>query len=290
MGAIEIKLPEIKLDPETIGFVQRILGPLAEAGDFLSEKIRFYRWQSSIKTMQRAEEIARAHGIEPKQIPLKTLVPLLEKSSLEDENSSLLEKWATLLAQAAADPNSVHAMYIDVLSRLLSEDVAALEIIIPRSLIEGINNSNIADKVRAAVVHISAVRDVNHDRVRREINAVIGSKSKSEYYEALKYYIFGLSEYNGTVIIVEAGINFEPFEKDDLCVFTELFTNVSSLDVLESCGLIARPEFRYPVTHGEAYVSFAVPTAFGIGFIAACRGDGLKKAAMTRASQPRERS
>lgn len=101
---------------EALAFFQRIIGPVAEASDFLSDKIRFFRWKSAAKTISRAREIAKQRGVEPQEIPLKFLVPFLEKSSLEDEDSPLIEGWANLLVGASQDFNTKHKIYIDILS------------------------------------------------------------------------------------------------------------------------------------------------------------------------------
>jgi hypothetical protein len=44
---------------DTANFVKRILGPLAEIGDLFSEKVRFLRWKSAAKTLNRAAEIVK---------------------------------------------------------------------------------------------------------------------------------------------------------------------------------------------------------------------------------------
>jgi hypothetical protein len=276
MGAIEVKLPDVNLSPEAVGFLQRVLGPFAEAGDFLSEKIRFYRWHSSLKTVKRAEEIAREHGVSPKEVPLKTLVPLLEKASLEDDGSELIEKWATLLAQASADPDLVHSIYVDVLSRLRPEDVVVLELIISEKLVEAYNEeSAVKNKTTLWTIRAAADQDSVYDHVRRQILSIMRNKTKEQCYKELRVYIHKLNKQSST-FVENAGVNFDPFTKDDICVFNSELTSFASLDVLESCGLIARRHYRFAVPHGEGYLTLVTPTPFGIGFVSACRGDMLK--------------
>jgi hypothetical protein len=89
-------------------FLQRILGPVAEAIEFLSDKIRFYRFRSAIRTLERAKEITEASGITPKELPLKFLVPFLEDCSLEQEDSPFIEQWAKLLSSASKSAASCH--------------------------------------------------------------------------------------------------------------------------------------------------------------------------------------
>jgi hypothetical protein len=85
---------------DIVGFFKRLAGPLAEATDFLSDKIRYYRFKSAMKTVMRAKEINAQSGISPNEIPLKFLVPFLEDCSLEEEDSPLIEQWAKLLSSA----------------------------------------------------------------------------------------------------------------------------------------------------------------------------------------------
>lgn len=103
---------------ETLAFLQRLLGPFAEASDFLGEKIRFYRWKSAIGTLLRARQIIEKEGLEPTQLPLKFLVPFLEDCSLEDPDCSLVERWARLLAAATGGYRDEHLAFSRILAEL----------------------------------------------------------------------------------------------------------------------------------------------------------------------------
>lgn len=85
-------------------FAEKLVGPATEElGLIIGEKVRLLRLKSSIKTFKRAKEILLEAGYsEPKPVDLKTLVPLLEGCSLEDEDSELIDKWAGLLANASS--------------------------------------------------------------------------------------------------------------------------------------------------------------------------------------------
>ena len=103
---------------ETLAFCQRILGPVAEATDFLTDKIRYYRWRSALRTLARAREFTEELGIEPQPVPVKFLVPFLENCSLEEEESQLLDKWARLLSSATAQFRDEHLTYSNILSHI----------------------------------------------------------------------------------------------------------------------------------------------------------------------------
>jgi hypothetical protein len=69
---INLKVPE-DVTRDTLTFAKRILGPLAEIGDLFSDKVRFLRFKSAAKTLNRAAEIAKENGFSPSTIPMKFL-------------------------------------------------------------------------------------------------------------------------------------------------------------------------------------------------------------------------
>jgi hypothetical protein len=112
---------------DTANFVKRILGPLAEIGNLFSEKVRFLRWKSAAKTLNRAAEIVKEMGISPREIPIKFLVPFIEDASLEEEESLLIEQWASLLASASEGFASLHVAIKDVLKNISSKEAMLIE-------------------------------------------------------------------------------------------------------------------------------------------------------------------
>ncbi|MEM7680245.1 MAG: hypothetical protein AAF182_04520, partial [Pseudomonadota bacterium] len=80
---IKNNLPENVIN-DASKFLQRLVGPIAEASDLLSDKIRLYRYENAIKTIKRAKEICAENKIEINEIPLAFLVPFLEASSMQE--------------------------------------------------------------------------------------------------------------------------------------------------------------------------------------------------------------
>jgi hypothetical protein len=109
-----------------LAFVQRLLGPIAEASDFISDKVRFYRFRSAVRTVELADQIVQRSGQHIRQVPLKFLVPFLENCSLEDEDSELTKRWAALLARAATEPNPAFIAYINILSNIDPDEAKIL--------------------------------------------------------------------------------------------------------------------------------------------------------------------
>jgi hypothetical protein len=69
-------------------------------------------------------------GIEPKSVPLRVLVPLLEGASLEDDDD-LSTKWAALLANAATPEYNVNLIpsFSNILSQLSPRDAKVLDLL-----------------------------------------------------------------------------------------------------------------------------------------------------------------
>jgi hypothetical protein len=123
---INLKVPE-DVTRDTVSFARRILGPVAELGDLFSDKVRFLRFRSAAKTLNRAAEIAKEQGISPKAVPMKFLVPFIEDCSLEEEDSPFIEQWAALLASAAKGFDPLHVAIRDVLKNISSKEAALIE-------------------------------------------------------------------------------------------------------------------------------------------------------------------
>jgi hypothetical protein len=271
---MEIKLPEIHVPAGTMEFVQRVLGPLAEAADFLSDKIRFYRWKSSLDVMDRAAKIAHERGIDPKEVPLKIFVPLLEKASLEQEQSPLIERWATLLAQASADPESVQAVYIDILSKLSAPDVQTLEMIVPiaweQKLKFDINSPDLD-----VIIGLTATQDATYETVRGLLLKDFKGVDKQKCYAELQKFSEWACDLDEGVSLENFGISFHTFDSDDIFRTNPKFVTPISLDVLASAGLVVRRLFRFDMGLGDAYMTLVVPTLLGVRFVSVCRGDQL---------------
>ena len=120
-----INVPE-DVPRDTLAFVQQILGPVAEASDFLSDRIRFFRWKTAINTLERAKQISRNSSLSPNPVPVKFLVPFLEKCSLEDD-AYLIEKWAALLASTSENCTSSNHQYINILSDISVDEAMFLD-------------------------------------------------------------------------------------------------------------------------------------------------------------------
>jgi hypothetical protein len=123
---VNVTIPE-DVTRDTVGFARRILGPLAELADLFGDKVRLLRYKSAVKTLNRAAEIAKEGGFKPEEIPIKFLIPFIEDCSLEQEDSPLIEQWASLLASASKGFDPLHVAIKDVLKNISSKEAQLLE-------------------------------------------------------------------------------------------------------------------------------------------------------------------
>jgi hypothetical protein len=66
----------------------------------INDLVKSWRWKNQINILQKSKKFLEEKKLESSEIPLKILIPLLEKSSLE-EDDTLQNKWAKLLAYAS---------------------------------------------------------------------------------------------------------------------------------------------------------------------------------------------
>ena len=94
-----------------------IIRPFTEARGLKADRIRLQREDVAIQIAQKARErLASKSDANP--VPLKVLIPLLEKGSLEEPNDSeMIERWSALLA-SAAEGKPVEPRLVSILGEL----------------------------------------------------------------------------------------------------------------------------------------------------------------------------
>ena len=125
----ELNIPKQLLD-KTEKFMTTIFGPSAkEIGELMADKIRFRRMKNQIEIFKKTIALLEENNLEAKELNLKTLVPLIEFSSLE-EDEGLQDKWATLIASIASSPETgLEPKLVKTLSNLSAIDAKVLDFI-----------------------------------------------------------------------------------------------------------------------------------------------------------------
>jgi len=110
-------------------FANRLFGPaIDELGGILADPIRIYRFKRSVRLLEKVKRICEETGFEPRAVPLKTLLPILENASLEDDED-LHDRWANLLANATMPEGTTHPSFVQVLEGLTSPEAKFLSAI-----------------------------------------------------------------------------------------------------------------------------------------------------------------
>jgi hypothetical protein len=261
---INLKVPE-DVTRDTVTFARRILGPLAEIGDLFSDKVRFLRFKSAAKTLNRAAEIAKEQGISPKAIPMKFLVPFIEDCSLEEEDSPFIEQWATLLASASQAFDPLHVAIKDVLKHISSKEaelIAALGTAIEPKLLED---------------QVSSYQIVEHFDV--SIKGIIGFHAPKFKVDMPDRYIDRMLEtLTGSVPVVPIFYHIPTAHPG---VTKTIDTNYSTADrgsifLLERLEILKSEEARFQLSEApdieDLVISYAKLTAFGVEVFRACVG------------------
>jgi hypothetical protein len=115
--------------------VKRMLGPTAdELAEMWRDQVRMYRYERQLKCVEKAERMAQDAGFTPQAVPPKILFPLLEGASME-EDETLHEMWAALLANASRSSMTVRPNFISIL-RDMAPDEATILCAIPDLMVE----------------------------------------------------------------------------------------------------------------------------------------------------------
>jgi len=135
---------ELQIAEDVRRFLEKIVGPpLEELGGLLADHVRLFRFKKQVKILEKARKILLDKGINPRKVSLKTLVPILEEGSLE-EDESMSDRWASLLA-TAADPSStisVQPSFPEILKELSPGEALILDVIFDLVISEAIPRDN----------------------------------------------------------------------------------------------------------------------------------------------------
>lgn len=124
-----LNLPKQIFD-KTSSFISKLFGSsINEFSELFADKVRFVRLKNQVKIFNKTRELLDKNGLEPRELNLKTLVPLIEKASLEDEEL-LQDKWANLIANISTTPeNGLEPRLINTLASLSSLEAKILDFI-----------------------------------------------------------------------------------------------------------------------------------------------------------------
>lgn len=103
-----------------------IIRPFSERRGLKGDQIRLQREEVLVEIARKARRSMEIENQPISPLPNKFLVPFLEKASLEELDSVLIDRWADLLASCSADPGSAHPRFVQILSEMTGKDAALL--------------------------------------------------------------------------------------------------------------------------------------------------------------------
>ena len=105
----------------------KLAGPMAdEVGMMLGDKVRVWRANNWTKTVKKTERILKDAGLPANAVPPRLFLPIVEGSSMED-NESLQDMWAGLLATASQEMDAVSPAFVETLKQLRPDEAQALQ-------------------------------------------------------------------------------------------------------------------------------------------------------------------
>lgn len=106
MSALEKLIEAVNLPKKVVDgaelFIKKLLGTaISETGHLIGDEIKFRRFKNQVAIFTKAKVFLEQKGVDPKKINLKVLVPLIEYSSLEEEEE-IQTIWANVIANIAS--------------------------------------------------------------------------------------------------------------------------------------------------------------------------------------------
>ena len=101
-------------------------GPAAEIGGMWQDSLQARRSIRRIKLFQKVQRTIDKAGFEPRKIPDNIWLPALQSALLQDDES-LQDMWANLLASASKDGEDIYySTFVDILKQLTGPEVRFL--------------------------------------------------------------------------------------------------------------------------------------------------------------------
>lgn len=126
---IDVKSSTIEKSLEIAkNFLDKLIMPsIEETGLLMKDNITMWRFKNQIKILNKAKDLCVKHKINSHKISLKVLSPLLEYSSLEEEED-MQDKWSLLLVNLIdSDQNIENHVFPYILSQLSKDEFFPLE-------------------------------------------------------------------------------------------------------------------------------------------------------------------
>ena len=126
MNPIEVEVAKKSLDL-VMDFARKVGGQAAdELGVDFGNRIRAWRIANAVSLYTRTRRKLEEAGLPANAVPPRLFLPLIEAASVED-NESLQEMWAGLLAAASESPDTVSPAFVETLKLMTPNEAKYID-------------------------------------------------------------------------------------------------------------------------------------------------------------------
>lgn len=126
MNPLEVELAKKSLDL-IMDFARKVGGQAAdELGVDFGNRVRAWRIANAVNLYTRTRRILEEAGLPANAVPPRLFLPLVEAASVED-NESLQEMWAGLLATATQAPDEVPPSFVETLKQMTPNEARFID-------------------------------------------------------------------------------------------------------------------------------------------------------------------
>jgi hypothetical protein len=240
-----------------------IISPITEwaglKGDDMRHKRELLRIQREDVLTKIIERASRSVSMDNRTtVPTKFVVPFLEKASLEEPDSDLIDIWSSLLTAAATDFNPHMTRFCSILAEIGSMEVQFLHRLCResrgrRKRLEGIEDAPLNFS------HIELVKDINNtidptETAEHNIDKIIQER-----------------ESPGALLLVIGVDDFSTSEQVQKVHDLDEDKWEASISLLQSLGLVENSMFISGEVERFGWFGESVAlTSFGVAFVSAC--------------------
>lgn len=154
-------------------FLEKLLGPaVSEVGLLLADKVRVYRLTNQIKIFSKVKDKVEKNNLTLKQVSLRTLVPLLEYSSLENDEK-IQEKWINLTVNFIdAKEKYESSIYPYLLSQLSSIEIQVLDRMYSDFKVNCYSKLKINGAIKSNLIRLGLVETVVNRRILKRLSII----------------------------------------------------------------------------------------------------------------------
>ena len=240
-----------------------------ELSELIADKVRFLRWKSAVRTLEKAKLFSEPYGGLMKVPPLNFFLPFMETCSLEEEDEDVVDMWAHLLVAASIEFRAGHLLFMRLLREITGSEARLLRDIAHANRFERIHSSALDDAIagwQMFSAHASPLKEID---IKKDWNNT-------------KRYVFEKLQLPG-VMIEHLGLYDNSVtpknEIESVFAADTILCNHDriSLDILVSLNIVEKVEQYYFQKDGHLElngVAFCT-TAMGAAFYTECAGQDV---------------